>query len=101
MAEGTDAYRAWLYGPTGPHRKHDPDDRATCSYCGIAEDINLLDGVLDRKGNDTGKLACIACYPDDGWCCFSTMTVDKSIAPSLKPFYDQYVTSEEWNRSRR
>ncbi|GAB9152783.1 hypothetical protein [Bradyrhizobium diazoefficiens] len=80
--------------------KHDPADRCTCSYCGIAEDIHLLDGILDKRGNDTGKLACIACYPNDSWCCGSIKMVKLSIAPSLKPFYDQYVASEQWNARR-
>jgi hypothetical protein len=81
--------------------KRDPADSCTCSYCGITEDIHLLDGVLDRRGNDTGKLACISCYPNDSWCCGSTKMVQLSIAPSLKPFYDQYVASEQWNERSR
>jgi len=27
--------------------------------------------------------------------------VQLSIAPSLKPFYDQYVASEKWNETHR
>ncbi|WP_316207458.1 hypothetical protein [Bradyrhizobium sp. SZCCHNR3118] len=79
--------------------KHDPADRCHCSYCGIAEDIHLLDGVLEDE-QDTGKLACISCYPNDGWCCGAVGMIEMSIAPSLKPFYDQYVDSERWNSRR-
>jgi hypothetical protein len=75
--------------------KHDPGDVCTCSYCGIKEDIHLLDGVL-KDEQDTGLLGCIKCYPNDGWCCGHHDMVDTSIAPSLKPFYDQYRASEQW-----
>lgn len=80
---------------------HDPADRETCSYCGIAEDIHLLDGVLDAHGNDTDRISCIACYPNDSWCCAAVEMLDMSIAPSLKPFYDQYRDSQCWNEAHR
>jgi len=80
---------------------HDPEDVATCDYCGIKEDIHLLDGVLDERGNDTDKLACIACYPNDSCCCGAPEMVQMSIAPPLRPFYDQYVASEKWNENHR
>lgn len=81
--------------------KHDPDDACHCSYCGIKEDIHLLDGVLNDNETDTGKLACISCYPNDSWCCSHPDMVDMSIAPSLKPYYDQYRDSEKWNEAHR
>jgi hypothetical protein len=87
--------------------KHDPRDACKCSLCGITEDIHLLDGILDEEGDDTGKIACIKCYPHDGdpfhtgWCCASPRLIALSIAPSLKPFYDQWVASYEWWLSRR
>jgi hypothetical protein len=80
---------------------HDPADVCHCSYCGIPEDVHLLDGVLDRRGNDTDKLACIACYPNDSWCCSHHDMVDISIAPSLRPLYEQYRASEQWNIGHR
>jgi hypothetical protein len=79
---------------------HDPADAWRCSLCGIPEDIHLLDGVL-KDEQDTGKISCIACYPNDSWCCGSVGMVAMSIAPSLKPFYDQYVASENWNEANR
>ncbi|NEV75491.1 hypothetical protein DYI24_00145 [Rhodopseudomonas sp. BR0C11] len=76
-------------------QEHDPADRETCSYCGIAEDIHLLDGVLDADGNDTGKLACIACYPvPDTWEPCGVEHIEISIAPSLMPRY------AAWNHLR-
>jgi hypothetical protein len=68
-------------------RKHDPADACTCSYCGITEDIHLLDGVL-KDEKDTGMISCIACYPTEGWCCSLVELLQLSIAPSLKPYYD-------------
>ncbi|WP_315729862.1 hypothetical protein [Bradyrhizobium sp. SZCCHNRI2010] len=71
--------------------KHDPADRCHCSYCGIAEDIHLLDGVLENE-QDTGKLACIKCYPEpDSWRPTGMIHIRISIAPSLKPLYDKYL----------
>lgn len=71
--------------------KHHPADRATCSYCGIAEDIHLLDGVL-KDEQDTGKIACIRCYPEpDGWCPTGVEHIAISIAPSLKPLYAKWL----------
>lgn len=75
--------------------KHDPADRASCSYCGTAEDIHLLDGVLDANGNDTGKIACIACYPTpDSWCPTGVEHIAISIAPRLKPLYEAWQQQE-------
>jgi hypothetical protein len=74
-------------------RKHDPADRATCSFCGIAEDIHLLDGVLKDK-QDTGKISCIACYPNDSWCPTGIEHIAISIAPSLKLKYDAWLERE-------
>jgi hypothetical protein len=79
---------------------HEPRDACKCSYCGIKEDVRLLDGVLDMNGNDTGKLGCIKCYPTEGWCCGAPEMIEMSIAPSLRPFYDQYAASEQWNMRR-
>lgn len=74
---------------------HDPADRATCSYCGIAEDIHLLDGVLDSKGNDAGKIACIKCYPvPSSWCPTGVEHIAISIAPSLQPLYAKWLEQE-------
>lgn len=75
-----------------PDRTHDPADRETCSYCGIAEDIHLLDGVLTEKGDDTGELACIACYPNETWSA-NPAWIDKSIAPTLKPHYERWLAN--------
>jgi hypothetical protein len=80
---------------------HDPADACHCSFCGIKEDIHLLDGVIDAHEQGTDSLACIRCYPNDGWCCSHHDMVDMSIAPSLKPFYDQYRDSERWNEAQR
>ncbi len=74
--------------------KHHPADRAHCSYCGIAEDIHLLDGVL-KDERDTGKLGCIKCYPDEGWCPTGVEHIALSIAPSLKPLYFNWLKREE------
>jgi hypothetical protein len=82
--------------------RHDPADRERCSYCKIEEDIHLLDGVLTKRGNDTGKLACIACYPTkDGsaWCPTGENNIARSIAPSLKPLYDAFLQRERRKRA--
>lgn len=73
-------------------------DHVRCDYCGVLEDIHLLDGVLGKDGNDTGRLACIACYPGDkflneGWCVNSVEHVKLSIAPKLKPLYNRYLNA--------
>ena len=65
---------------------HDPADRETCSYCGIAEDIHLLDGVLENE-QDTDKISCIKCYPNDSWGPTGVEHIALSIAPSLAPLY--------------
>lgn len=70
-------------------------DICTCSYCGIEEDIHLLDGVLTKDGEDSGKLACIKCYPVQGsWCPTGIEHIQISIATTLKPFYDEWLS--EW-----
>jgi hypothetical protein len=78
--------------------KHDPADRATCSYCGIAEDIHLLDGVLTANGDDSGLLACIKCYPADNgnasWCPTGIEHIAISIAPSLQPLYQEWLRND-------
>ena len=80
--------------------KHNPADRARCSYCKTEEDIHLLDGVLNRTGNDTSKISCIACYPKPGgWCPTGIEHIALSIAPSLKPHYDAWLAAETLRRA--
>lgn len=80
--------------------KHDPADRARCNYCRTEEDIHLLDGVLNSRGNDTGKIACIACYPKPGgWCPTGVEHIALSIAPALKPKYDEWIAAEQQRRA--
>jgi hypothetical protein len=90
--------------------RHDPADACTCSYCGIIEDIHLLDGVLTSDGQDSGLLACIKCYPasglydkvkrffggsvKSGWCPPGYSLIRKSIAPSLAPLYREWLIAE-------
>lgn len=72
--------------------QHDPADRATCDICGIAEDIHLLDGMLDAQERETGKFACIRCYPAPGeWAPTAESFIAVSIAPELAPLYAAYV----------
>ena len=76
-----------------------PGDFINCSYCGIREHIHLLDGVITPAGRDTGKLACIKCYPKatrsarnpgSTWCPLSVAHFSLSVAPSLRPLYDAW-----------
>jgi hypothetical protein len=71
--------------------KHDPKDAAKCSYCGIVEDIHLLDGVLHNE-QDTGNISCIACYPNDSWGPTGIEHIGISIAPKLKPLYKLWLS---------
>ncbi len=68
-------------------------DIAHCSYCGITEDIHLLDGVLVNE-QDSDKISCIACYPDNGWSPTGVEHIGLSIAPSLKPHYDAWLAAQ-------
>jgi hypothetical protein len=80
--------------------KHDPADAERCSYCRILEDIHLLDGVLDDHGQDTGKISCIKCYPvADSWCPTGVVHIEISIAPSLKPLYDEWLRKDAATRA--
>jgi hypothetical protein len=83
-----------------PALRHDPEDRETCSFCGIAEDVHLLDGVLDVYGQDTGKISCIRCYPvKDSWCPTGVKHIAISIAPELKPLYDEWLRQDAATRA--
>jgi hypothetical protein len=77
-------------------KKHDPRDLAACSYCGIAEDIHLLDGVLVNE-QDSGKIACIRCYPDSSWGPTGVEHITVSIALSLKPLYKEWLIKNAMN----
>jgi DNA-directed RNA polymerase subunit RPC12/RpoP len=69
-------------------------DAIKCTKCGTLEYINLIDGVLDEDGEDTGQLCCIACYPTDGWCpTGGNDCITKSIAPHLKPLYERWMAT--------
>lgn len=77
--------------------KVDTRDLCQCSYCGTTEHIHLLDGVLTRAGNDTGKLACIACYPKgsgSSWCPLNTEHFALSVAPKLAPLYAAWLEEQ-------
>lgn len=80
--------------------KHDPADAERCSFCGILEDIHLLDGVLTADGQDSGKISCIRCYPvPDSWCPTGVASIAISIAPSLKPLYDEWLRKDAATRA--
>jgi hypothetical protein len=80
----------------------DPSDLCACSYCDVTEHIHLLDGVITQAGFDTGKLACIRCYPEatrralnplGAWAPLSTDHFKLSVAPELKPLYDEWIAT--------
>lgn len=80
--------------------KHDAEDAERCSFCNVLEDIHLLDGVLDAEGNDTGKISCIRCYPvKDSWCPTGVKHIAISIAPELRPLYDEWLRQDAATRA--
>lgn len=86
--------QAWQRMERLERYEHDP---AQCSYCGITEDIHLLDGVLVNE-QDSGKIACIKCYPEpDSWCPTGIEHIHISMAPSLKPLYEAWLKAHpDW-----
>lgn len=86
-----------------------PNDIVRCSYCSEKEHIHLLDGVITASGQDTGKLACIACYPRASaqaqaaipaedrstWALMSANHISLSVNPRLKPFYEEWQERED------
>ncbi len=74
------------------------NDHLRCATCGLWEHIDLLDAKPscgDFENGDYDRLECIACYGEH-WIAIDRKHVHKSIAPSLAPFYAQYVDSTNW-----
>ena len=65
------------------------NDVGTCTKCGKREHMELLDGVLDRKGNDTGQVLDIACY-GPGWAPTGIESFQFSVRPDLTPMYEAW-----------
>lgn len=66
-----------------------------CHKCGTKEDIHLLDSKPSSgdENDDFDVLLCVACY-GPGWAPCGEEHIEQSIAPHLRPFYD------EWRRNQ-
>ena len=61
---------------------------ATCSHCGVVENIDLLDGMDDGTGDFT-LLGCVRCAGPD-WLPAISLDAHRSVAPGLELGYARH-----------
>lgn len=68
-------------------------DTIACHGCGRREHAELIDAKpqpgTDPETSDWTRLECVACY-GPGWEPVGEGSLDLSVRPDLKPYYDQW-----------